>query len=200
MSVTLNVLVIFVIALIVFLLLMAASHLMSKNHIDNLKKDLKKDEPKEESRSEPLPIDKQEDTKDRQESTEVDDQVVPEEPESADLAEPSLTQYPAFDHSIAIEQFGLQESEVNEFISDLIAQIDGEIPALTASIDSGDYSDIRRISHLLKGSSLSLGSGGVTDAISALDHSAIADENIQKLQQHLADIKYYLEELKKSYL
>ncbi|RLA69957.1 MAG: hypothetical protein DRG24_07655 [Epsilonproteobacteria bacterium] len=104
--------------------------------------------------------------------------------------------YSKYNNARAVEQLGLSQEEADMFISELIEQIDSEIPSLEAAINSEDYEKIESISHMIKGSATSLGSGGVADVLVDFNTYSKEGKDIQVLQSHLANLKHHLVDLK----
>ena len=105
-------------------------------------------------------------------------------------------EFPKFNNARAVEQLGLSQEEADMFISELIEQIDSEIPALEAAVNSEAHEKIESISHMIKGSATSLGSGGVADVLVDFNTYTKEGKDIQVLQAHLAHLKLHLIDLK----
>lgn len=89
---------------------------------------------------------------------------IPEEPKIDAAAEAGPT-YPTYSNQRAIDQLGLTQEEADEFVVELIGQIEAEIPNLKSAVAEGDIEKIERVSHMLKGSATSLGEGGIADQL-----------------------------------
>jgi len=106
--------------------------------------------------------------------------------------------YPQFTHVRLIEM-GLSEEEAKEFVAELIPQIETEIPLIEAAIQEGDFHQIEKLTHGIKGSATNLGTGGVSDLLT--DYNTYVktgtDADIAKAYlEHLVD---YTNELKAQY-
>ncbi len=201
-SVLLNVLIIFVIAISVFLLLMVVSKLLKKDdHIDKLKRELEeKEEQKRDALDRAVEVEEESDrvTEIEKESDRVEESI--DEIVEPLVETPDITKYPPFSHERAKREFGLGDSEAVEFIKDLVVQLDDELPLLRKALDDDDIAEIRRLSHLLKGSSSSLGDGGVSDAIASLDeYLSGGGSDLQMIGAMIVDVEHYSVELKSSY-
>jgi len=107
-----------------------------------------------------------------------------------------VKQYDKFNNARAVEQLGLSQDEADMFIKELIQQIDDELPKLEAAIDNEDFEQIDDISHMIKGSSSSLGSGGVADVLSEMNEYSKEGRDIEIIRDYLYNLKYYFNELK----
>lgn len=106
------------------------------------------------------------------------------------------TPYPEFSNARAVEELGLTQEEADLFVGELVTQIEAELPALEAAAAANDAEKLEEISHLLKGSSTSLGTGGVADVLSALNTACKTGGDPRAVQQHIDDLHYYFGELK----
>ena len=108
--------------------------------------------------------------------------------------------YPHFDNARAVEQLGLSQEEADMFITELIELIDTELSGLETAVHNEEYDIIENISHMIKGSATSLGSGGVADVLVDFN-TYVKDEepNIKVIHAHLDNLKHYLDELKKQF-
>jgi HPt (histidine-containing phosphotransfer) domain-containing protein len=107
-----------------------------------------------------------------------------------------IKQYDKFNNARAIEQLGLSQDEADMFIKELIQQIDDELPKLEAAIENEDFDQIDDISHMIKGSSSSLGSGGVADVLSEMNEYSKKGRDIEIIRDYFYNLKHYFNELK----
>ena len=121
------------------------------------------------------------------------EEPVPQEEPSVEL--PSRD-YPKYDNARAVEQFGLSQEEADIFIVELIEQIENEIPGLETAITNSDFSAMEEIIHMIKGSSSSLGTGGVTDVLEDFNNYCKEGNNIGVATAHMDNLKHYLNDLK----
>lgn len=117
----------------------------------------------------------------------------------AEATETVFTPYPPYDSTRSIESLGLSEAEAEMFVRELIEQIESEIPTLDAALDAADHENLERVSHMLKGSSTSLGTGGVADVLVAFNTYCKSGKDFEVIAGHLEDLKHYLEALKREY-
>ncbi len=73
--------------------------------------------------------------------------------------------YEPFTHSRLVESMGLSSEEADEFVLELIHQLESAIEELDRKIKEGDFVEIEHITHGLKGAALNIGSGGVADIL-----------------------------------
>jgi len=85
------------------------------------------------------------------------------------------------------------------FIGELIAQLDTELPHLEKAVQQKDYEKIETISHSLKGSATSLGTGGVSDVLIDFNTYIKTGNDNQIIEAHLDNLKHYLIDLKRVY-
>lgn len=123
--------------------------------------------------------------------------AIEEEAEEVPAFEP--TPYPEFDNARAVEQLGLSQEEADMFISELVTQIEEEIPNLEAAIGTHDVDKVERISHMLKGSATSLGEGGVADALVAFNTYCKTGDDPEVIRHHMNNLTFYFERLKEKF-
>lgn len=107
--------------------------------------------------------------------------------------------YPEFSNARAVEQLGLSQEEADMFISELVIQIDEELPNLDAAVAEHDVEQVERLSHKLKGSATSLGEGGVADVLVDFNTYCKSGDDAGVIQDHLNNLKYYFEQLKEQF-
>jgi len=106
------------------------------------------------------------------------------------------TPYPEFSNARAVEQLGLSQEEADLFMPELVAQIEEELPNLEAAIAANDVVQVERVSHMLKGSSTNLGSGGVSDVLVAFNTYCKTGSDFEVIQNHMQNLRFYLGRLK----
>jgi len=114
---------------------------------------------------------------------------------SVDLPE---CNYPEFDHSRLIEM-GLGESDAQEFVGDLINQIEDQLPKIDDAIEAKDIENLERLTHSIKGSSTNIGVGGVADLLVEFNTYTKSKSNMDVIKEYFKQLKVYLEKLKKQY-
>jgi len=99
---------------------------------------------------------------------EVLEEVLPFDAEETlleEISEADDYHYAPFDHSRTMEEFGLSKEDADDFIVELIQQIEAEMPALETAVETKDNKRIEDISHMIKGSATNLGTGGAADVL-----------------------------------
>jgi len=112
-----------------------------------------------------------------------------------DVAIPTKV-YPKFDSSRAMEEIGLTREEADTFVLELIKVVEAEIVRIEEALRKNDMKTIETIVHTITGSSSTLGSGGITSALISFYAAVQHRDNMQILQIHLENVKYYLGLLK----
>ncbi len=140
--------------------------------------------------------------KKRREEQKVAEQKVKSEPipkpqvvEKIDLPE---CKYPKFDYSRLLKM-GLGEDEAIEFVKELIPQIKTQIPLIKEAIEASDFHNIERLTHSIKGSSTTVGSGGVSDLLVEFNTYVKTEKEIPVLEAYLKHLSHYCEVLEKEY-
>ena len=124
--------------------------------------------------------------------------TTPEEKKLPLVELPSKT-YEPFNNSRAVELLGLSQEEADMFIGELIAQFDAEFSHLEEAVRQKDYKRIETISHSLKGSSTSLGTGGVSDVLIDFNTYVKTGTDMQVIEAHLENLKHYLAGLRRAF-
>ena len=106
--------------------------------------------------------------------------------------------YPKFDYSRLVGM-GLSENEAVEFIQELIPQIETQIPLIQEAMDKEDFYSMERLTHSIKGSSTTVGSGGVSDLLVAYNTYLKTGEEIEIAKEYQKYLKHYCAELKTQY-
>ena len=119
----------------------------------------------------------------------------PEITKTIDLPE---CNYPEFDYSRLVGM-GLSEDEAIEFIKELIPQIETQIPLIQEAMDKEDFYSMERLTHSIKGSSTTVGSGGVSDLLVAYNTYLKTGEEIEVAKEYQKYLKHYYEALKTAY-
>lgn len=111
----------------------------------------------------------------------------------------SIKEFPEFSNERAMEQLGLSRDEADLFVAELIKQIEDEIPNLEAALQSNDMTLLEESTHLLKGSAVNLGEGGVADVLVEFNTYCKAGSDPDVLHDHMENLRYYLGELKEKF-
>ena len=104
--------------------------------------------------------------------------------------------YPTFDNTRTMEEFGLSKEEADDFIVDLIQQIEDEMTSLIAAVKSNDSKQIEDISHMIKGSATNLGTGGVADVLIDFNTYMKTNNDPEVIANHMRHLNRALKELK----
>ncbi|WP_456381141.1 hypothetical protein [Hydrogenimonas sp.] len=88
-----------------------------------------------------------------------------EEKKEKGLPEELKKEYGPFTHRRLVEGMGLSEEEADEFVVELIHQLEEAIRSLDEAIGRKEYDDIEHITHGLKGAALNIGEGGVAELL-----------------------------------
>ncbi|WP_345977514.1 hypothetical protein [Sulfurimonas sp. HSL3-7] len=138
-------------------------------------------------------------------AAEAEEELLPkepfsEEPESMpeEIAEDTYN-YPPFDNTRAMEEFGLPKEDADEFIVDLIQQIEEEMPALEVAVQAQDNKQIENISHMIKGSATNLGTGGAADVLIDFNTYMKTGNDPLVIAGHMRNLHRSLAELKEQF-
>jgi len=110
----------------------------------------------------------------------------------------SLRNYPKFDHSRLLEM-GLSDEEAKEFVAELIPQIGAQIPLIKEAIAISDFQNMERLTHTIKGSSTTVGTGGVSDLLVEFNTYLKTGTEPVLAEAYLEQLNHYYEELKEQY-
>ncbi len=121
--------------------------------------------------------------------------VEPEVTEKINLPE---CNYPKFDHSRLMEM-GLSEDEAKEFVAELIPQIEAQIPLIKEAIANSDFHNIERLTHSIKGSSSTVGTGGISDLLADFNTYIKTGKEPAIIETYIEQLNHYYEELKEQY-
>ncbi len=134
-------------------------------------------------------------------------QEVKETPKPAPKPEPQKEQpatelpkgdYPDFNYDRLIEM-GLSEEEAMEFIQELIPQIGDQIPLIDEAMKIPDFHKMERLTHSIKGSSTTIGTGGVSDLLVDYNTYLKTGEELPVAEAYQEHLKRYFEKLKKQF-
>ena len=110
----------------------------------------------------------------------------------------TLADYPKFDHSRLLDM-GLSQEEAKEFVEELIPQIETQIPLIRKAMENSDFHTMEQLTHGLKGSSSSVGTGGISDLLA--DYNTYLKTGTERAisEAYLEQLNHYYEELKEQY-
>ncbi len=106
--------------------------------------------------------------------------------------------HPKFNHSRLVEM-GLSDIEAKEFVSELIPQIETQIPLIKEAMLLPDFHQMERLTHNIKGSATNIGTGGVSDLLVEYNTYLKKGTNIAIAQAYLNHLQHYTNELKEQY-
>ncbi len=132
----------------------------------------------------------------REKVVEVPEEVIAE-PQPVIEEEPY--NYAPFDNARTMEEFGLSKEEANDFIVDMIQQIESELPGLEEAVSANDSKRIEDISHMLKGSATNLGTGGVADVLVDFNTYMKTSDDPAVIAKHMHNFRRALKELKEQF-
>jgi len=107
--------------------------------------------------------------------------------------------YAPFDHSRTMEEFGLSREDADDFIVELIQQIETEMPALETAVETRDNKRIEVISHMIKGSATNLGTGGAADVLIDFNTYMKMGSEPAVIAMHMRHLHRALGELKEQF-
>jgi hypothetical protein len=104
--------------------------------------------------------------------------------------------YPPFDNSRAVIELSLSQEEADMFVGELIKAVDAEVKKLDDAIANENILEIEEITHTITGSASTIGYGGITNVLIDFYTAVQHRETYPVLKTHLANLKYYLDQLK----
>ncbi len=133
-------------------------------------------------------------------------ETVEKKPEPELIPEPIVTKkidlpeasYPKFNHSRLLDM-GLSQEDAKEFVQELIPQIETQIPLIKKAIVISDFQGMEELTHSIKGSSTTVGTGGVSDLLVDFNTYLKTGTEVIIAEAYLEHLKHYCEELKKQY-
>ena len=106
--------------------------------------------------------------------------------------------YPKFDHSRLISM-GLSDDEAKEFAAELIPQLETHIPLIKETIEILDFHNMERLTHSIKGSSTTVGTGGISDLLIEFNTYVKTGTELAIVEAYFEQLKRYTQELKQQY-
>jgi len=106
--------------------------------------------------------------------------------------------FPRFDHSRLLEM-GLSDEEAKEYVKELIPQIETQIPLLEEALKEMDFHAMERLTHSLKGSSTTVGTGGVSDLLVEYNTYLKDGREPEVADAYLTHLKNYNKALEQQY-
>ena len=127
-------------------------------------------------------------------------QARPEQTEAQRRAKEILSKdYGHFSHRRLVEGMGLSPEEADEFVVELIGQLEASIDQLDELIEKGDYTEVEHVTHGLKGAALNIGEGGVAQLL--IDYNTYMKEGNEKpiVEAYQTRLKETVSDLKVEY-
>jgi len=106
--------------------------------------------------------------------------------------------YPPFTHVRLIEM-GLSSEEVNEFIEELIPQLETQISLIKQAFEESNFQKIEHLTHSIKGSTTNLGTGGISDLLVEFNTYLKTDDDKDTVNAYIEYLKHYTQMLKNQY-
>jgi len=124
-----------------------------------------------------------------------------EESKKAEAAKKELPKgdYPDFSTSRLLDM-GLSQEDADTFVLELIEQIDDHIPQIETATEAGNFDQVERLTHSIKGSATNLGIGGVADVLVDFNTYCKSGKDKEIILAYLDQLKRYQEKLKSQYL
>jgi len=107
-------------------------------------------------------------------------------------------EYPKFDYSRLLKM-GLSDDEAIEFIKELIPQLKTQIPLIKEAMDKEDFHSMERLTHSIKGSSTTVGTGGVSDLLSEFNTYLKTGKDLPVAEVYFKHLNQYTNELEKQF-
>lgn len=106
--------------------------------------------------------------------------------------------YPPFTH-VRLVEMGLSDDEAKEFVTELIPQLEEQIPLIEEALNIPDYHQVERLTHSIKGSATNIGTGGISDLL--VDYNTYLKDgtDIDISKAYFEHLKHYTQELKTQY-
>lgn len=106
--------------------------------------------------------------------------------------------YPLFTHARLIEM-GLSDEEAQDFVQELIPQLEAQIPLIEEAYENKDFHQMERLTHSIKGSTTNLGTGGVSDLLVECNTYLKTGSDIDIARTYIDSLKHYTQTLKEQY-
>jgi hypothetical protein len=104
--------------------------------------------------------------------------------------------YGTLDTTRAMEEFGLEGEELDDFMQDLKTQIDEELPLIEQYFAEKNWKELKDSVHKIKGSAVNLGENGIATLLFDFNHYlAEGNTDSKEIQFMIDDIYYYKEKI-----
>ena len=106
--------------------------------------------------------------------------------------------YPKFNYTRLLDM-GLSEEEVLEFVQELIPQLKTQIPLIEEAFEKEDFHSMERLTHSIKGSSTTVGTGGISDLLVECNTYLKTGKELSIIRAYIDYLIQYTEELEKQF-
>ena len=106
--------------------------------------------------------------------------------------------YPNFSHARLVDM-GLSDEEAREFVTELIPQLEIQIPLIEEAMNIPDFHQMERLTHSIKGSATNLGTGGVSDLLVEWNTYLKTGTDTDITKAYFDHLVHYTAELKAQY-
>jgi len=151
----------------------------------------------EEQRLEEKRLEEQRLEEQRLEEKKPEPELIPEPVVSEKIDLPECN-YPKFDHSRLLDM-GLSQEEAQEYVQELIPQIGAQIPLIKEAIEIPDFENMEQLTHSIKGSSTTVGTGGISDLLTDFNTYIKTGTEPAIVEAYFEQLNHYYEELKQQY-
>jgi len=146
---------------------------------------------------EPRKVPSAKELKKAEEKKKLEPELIPE-PEVTKKVDLPECNYPKFDHSRLVGM-GLSDDEAKEFVAELIPQLETQIPLIKEAMEIPDFHNMERLTHSIKGSSTTVGTGGISDLLVEFNTYLKTGTEPTIAEAYFEQLKYYTQALKEQY-
>ncbi|WP_201353496.1 Hpt domain-containing protein [Hydrogenimonas urashimensis] len=107
--------------------------------------------------------------------------------------------YGHFSHQRLVEGMGLSSEEADEFVVELIHQLENAINDLDRALETENFTEIEHITHGLKGAALNIGEGGVADLLTEYNTYMKENHELPVIRAYQTLLKQTVSDLKVEY-
>jgi len=106
--------------------------------------------------------------------------------------------YPKFNYERLLG-LGLSEEEAIAFTKELIPQIKTQIPLIKEALEKEDFHNMEKLTHSIKGSSTTVGTGGISDLLVEYNTYLKAGKDLPIAEAYFKHLNRYAEDLEKEF-
>ena len=107
--------------------------------------------------------------------------------------------YGVFSHQRLVEGMGLSPEEADEFVVELIHQLENAINDLDHAIEERNFTEVEHITHGLKGAALNIGEGGVAQLLTEYNTYMKEGTELPVIEAYQTHLKRTVSDLKVEY-